>query len=91
VCGTIPLKAAFDNKDNAPWPGFVVINAVQLGVEKNALLSPRKCCNMAKTGCMSLTTAVISDGQKGGDRVVTPDQFLLQPGSIVSIDAGSGT
>ena len=38
-----------------------------------------------------LTTAVISDGLKEGDRVVTPDQFLLQPGSIVSIDAGSGT
>ena len=40
------LKAALDNKDNAPWPGFAVINAAQLGVEKNALLSPRKCCNM---------------------------------------------
>jgi hypothetical protein len=38
-----------------------------------------------------LTTAVISDGLKEGDRVVTPDQFLLQPGSIVSIDAGSVT
>ena len=53
MCGTILLKAVFDNKDNAPLPGFVVINAVQLGVEKNALLSPRKSCNMAKTGCMS--------------------------------------
>jgi hypothetical protein len=53
MCGTIPLKAAFDNRDDAAWPGFVVINAVQLGVEKNALLSPRKSCNMAKTGCMS--------------------------------------
>jgi len=36
-------------------------------------------------------TAVISEGLKQGDRVVTAGQFLLQPGSIVSIDTGSGT
>ena len=37
------------------------------------------------------TTAVISNGLKEADRVVTSGQFLLQPGSIVSIDTGSGT
>jgi membrane fusion protein, multidrug efflux system len=37
------------------------------------------------------TTAVVSDGLKDGDRVVTSGQFLLQPGSIVSVDTGSGT
>ena len=62
----------------------MVINAVQLGVEKNALLSPRRWCNLAKTGWLQ-------DGLKEGDRVMTSGQFLLQPGSIVSIDPGSGT
>ena len=53
MCGTIPLKAAFDDRDDAPCPGLAVTTGLQLGVEKNALLSPRKSCNMAKTGCMS--------------------------------------
>ena len=61
----------------------MAINAVQLGVEKNALLSPRKCCNLAKTGC--------PDGLKKGARVMTSGQFLLQPESFLSIDPGSGT
>jgi multidrug efflux system membrane fusion protein len=44
-----------------------------------------------KIAYQNTTTTVISDGLKEGDRVVTSGQFLLQPGSIVSIDTGSGS
>ena len=44
-----------------------------------------------KIASQNTTTTVISDGLKEGDRVVTSGQFLLQPGSIVSVDTGSGT
>jgi hypothetical protein len=55
------------------------------------LIVPTEVLQHGQNGLYVLTTAVISDGLEEGDRVVTPDQFLLQPGSIVSIDAGSGT
>jgi membrane fusion protein, multidrug efflux system len=44
-----------------------------------------------KVAHQDTATAVISDGLKEGDRVVTSGQFLLQPASIVSIDTGSGS
>ena len=94
-----------------PRYGFVVINAVQLGVEKDVLIVPAEVVQHGQNGLyvfivddqnraqvrqvkiarQDTATAVISDGLKEGDRVVTSGQFLLQPGSIVSIDTGSGT
>jgi membrane fusion protein, multidrug efflux system len=109
--GTIRLKAEFDNKDNALWPGLAVTTGLQLGVEKSVLIVPTEVVQHGQNGLyvfiideqnraqvrqvkiahQDTATAVISDGLKEGDRVVTSGQFLLQPGSIVSIDTGSGT
>jgi multidrug efflux system membrane fusion protein len=109
--GTIRLKAEFDNKDNALWPGLAVTTGLQLGVEKDVLIVPTDVVQHGEKGLyvfvvddqnraqvrqvrvaqQDTNTAVISDGLKEGDRVVTSGQFLLQPGSIVSIDTGSGT
>jgi membrane fusion protein, multidrug efflux system len=109
--GTIRLKAEFDNKDNALWPGLAVTTGLQLGVDKGVLIVPAYAVQHGQNGLyvfivddqnraqvrpvkishQDTTTAVISDGLKEGDRVVTAGQFLLQPGSIVTIDTGSGS
>ncbi len=109
--GTIRLKAEFDNKDDALWPGLAVTTGLQIGVEKDVLMVPTEVVQRGQNGLFvfiiddqnhaqlrhvkiahqDTATAVISEGLKDGDRVVTSGQFLLQPGSIVSIDTGSGT
>jgi len=109
--GTIRLKAEYDNKDDALWPGLAVTTGLQLGVKKDVLVVPSEVVQHGQNGLyvfiiddqnhaqvrqvkiahQDTKTAVISDGLKDGDRVVTSGQFLLQPGSIVSIDTGSGT
>src|ERR1700677_4789687 len=38
--GTLRLKAEFENKDNALWPGLAVTTALTFGVEQNGLLVP---------------------------------------------------
>ena len=109
--GTIRLKAEFDNKDNALWPGLAVTTGLQLGVEKGVLIVPAEVVQHGQNGLYvfivddhnraevrqvkiaqeDTKTAVISEGLKEGDRVVTAGEFLLQPGSLVTIDTGSGT
>jgi multidrug efflux system membrane fusion protein len=44
-----------------------------------------------KVAHQNTETAVISDGLKEGERVVTAGQLLLQPGAQVAIDAGGGS
>src|SRR5271157_5947274 len=107
--GTIRLKAEFENKDNALWPGLAVTTGLKIGDDKNVLIVPadtvqhgqaglyvfivddqnRAAVRPVKVAHQNTTTAVISDGLKEGDRVVTTGQFLLQPGSLVAIDTGS--
>ena len=44
-----------------------------------------------KVARQNTTIAVVSDGLKEGERVVTTGQFLLQPGAIVAMDSGRGS
>ncbi len=44
-----------------------------------------------KVARQDATTAVVAEGLKPGERVVTTGEFLLQPGSLVSIESGSGS
>ncbi|RBP17138.1 multidrug efflux system membrane fusion protein [Roseiarcus fermentans] len=109
--GTIRLKAEFDNKDDALWPGLAVTTQLRLGVMKNVVVvaadavqhsdkglfvyvvgdDGRASVRRVKVARQDPTTAVIAEGLNEGDRVVTTGEFLLQPGSLVSVDAGSGS
>jgi multidrug efflux system membrane fusion protein len=51
----------------------------------------RAAVRKVKVAHQDASTAVISDGLKEGERVVTAGEFLLQPGSPVAIDAGRGS
>ena len=44
-----------------------------------------------KVARQNTTTAVIEEGVNGGERVVITGQLLLQPGTLVAIDAGRGS
>ena len=47
-------------------------------------IAPRS--GMVKLARQDAATAVVSDGLNEGERVVTTGEFLLQPGSLVSLD-----
>ena len=51
----------------------------------------RAAVRTVKVARLNTNTAVISDGLKEGERVVTTGQFLLQPGTLVTIDTGPGS
>ena len=44
-----------------------------------------------KVSHQNTETAVVSDGLREGEKVVTTGEFLLQPGTQVAIDAGRGS
>ncbi len=51
----------------------------------------RAAVRQVKVARQDATTAVIEDGLKEGERVVTTGEFLLQPGSLVSVESGTGS
>ncbi len=51
----------------------------------------RAAVRLVKLARQDAATAVVSDGLNEGERVVTTGEFLLQPGSLVSLDSGSGS
>ena len=109
--GSIRLKAEFDNKDNALWPGLAVTTQLQLGVDSNVVIVPasavqhnqnglfvyvvddqkRAAARPVKVGQQNAEQAVVTDGLKEGEKIVTSGQFLLQPGAQVAIDSGQGS
>ena len=48
--GTIRLKAEFENKDNALWPGLAVTTGLTVGVDKNALVVPAEAIQHSQKG-----------------------------------------
>ncbi|HXZ15280.1 MAG TPA: efflux RND transporter periplasmic adaptor subunit [Roseiarcus sp.] len=56
-----------------------------VGDDNRAVVRP------VKVSRQNVSTAAIAEGLKEGERVVTSGEFLLQPGSLVSVDSGSGT
>jgi multidrug efflux system membrane fusion protein len=106
--GTITLKATFDNRDGALWPGqflnvrlilttergvtVVPSTAVQTGqngefvyVVKDDLTAEMRPVKVARTFDES---AIIAEGVKPGERVVTDGQLRLAPGAKVDIKTG---
>ena len=57
----------------------------------SSTIKNRAAVRQVKVAHQNTTTAVVSDGLKEGERVVTAGEFLLQPGAQVAIDAGRGS
>ena len=109
--GTIKLKAEFDNKDHALWPGQAVNVGLEIGVDRNALVVPAAAVQRGQNGLyvyviddtnhavlrqvkvphQNADTAVIAEGLKVGERVVTRGGFMLQPGAPAMVEAARGS
>lgn len=106
---TIRLKADFDNKDNALWPGLAITTSLSVGAVANAIEIPTAAIQHGQKGlfvfvvddqnraalraihvaAQDATTAAVSDGLKPGEKVIVTGQFLLQPGTPVTIAANA--
>ena len=66
--GTIKLKAEFENKDNALWPGLAVATALTVGVDKGALIAPSAAVQHGQKG---LYVFVVDEQSRAALRTVT--------------------
>ncbi len=65
--GTIRMKAEFDNRDNALWPGLAVATRLSVAVAKNALVVPDRAVQHGPSG---LFVYVIDDQSRAEARPV---------------------
>ncbi|MBV9457687.1 MAG: efflux RND transporter periplasmic adaptor subunit [Bradyrhizobium sp.] len=107
--GTIRLKAVFDNKDHALWPGQSVSTRLLVRTLKNATVVPDDAVQHGTDGLYAYAVgadnkaelrkvkvsqsidgrAVVEEGLKPGERVITGGQFKVQPGSLVTTAVAS--
>ena len=80
--GTIKLKAEFENKDNALWPGMAVTTGLMLGVDKQALTVPAEAVQHGENG---LYVYVVDDQNRA---VVRPVKVAQQNVTTAAIADG---
>jgi len=82
MTGTITLKALFPNGDHRLWPGSLVRVALQIDVEKNALVVPLAAL---VTGQQGSSVFVVDTGNKAKNVRVT---VLRTTDSLAILGAG---
>ena len=80
--GTIKLKAEFENKDNALWPGQAVTTALTLGVDKDTLVVPTETVQHGQSG---LFVYVVDDQNRAA---VRPVKVAHQNAATAAISEG---
>jgi membrane fusion protein, multidrug efflux system len=108
--GTIRLRAQFDNRDAALWPGQFVNVSLRLYEQHDAIVIPARAVQTGPEGQFvyvvrpDMTTelrkvgiartdgdnAIVADGLKKGEQVVTQGQLRLAPNTRVQIGRPGG-
>src|SRR5205085_4137636 len=103
--GTIRLKAAFDNRDHALWPGQSVDTRLLVNTLEGVVAVPDTAVQRGPQGLLAYVVkpdrtvevrplkvgpitdgqAVIEDGLKAGETVVTAGHYRLSPGASVEV------
>jgi multidrug efflux system membrane fusion protein len=93
--GTVQLKAKFNNSHQNLWPGQFVNVRLTVQTLEHVISIPAAAVNEGPQGAFKVqvtqdAVAVIQDGIKEGDTVVTDGQVSLAPGSTVAVRGGGG-